>query len=431
MSRKKILIALGVIIVVAIFVFYYLKKEQGNQTPVQVDRVKRGRITQMVSGSGKIQPEDEVKISANVSAEIIGLYVKEGDPVKKGQLLVELDRTKYVAAMEQAKSNKKSSEASLIKAKNDFERAQSLFNQKLTSKAELDNVQANLKLAESNLERAIAAESQAEDDLAKTRIYSPLNGTVTLLNKNLGEIALGSMFQADVIMVVADLGRMEVLVEIDENDVVMVSNGDSALIEIDAMTDTVFHGIVSEIAHTATTRGRGTQEEVTNFEVKVAITDTIEGIRTGMSATVDIKTETRANILYIPIQAVTVRTPKEVYAEAKSGEDKTKNKKNYTKDGKKADIGEKTDEMDELKSKKKDEEPIEVVFIVENGVAKISPVITGISNDTHIEVKQGVQDSQQVVIGNYRVLSQTLKNGSAVKIAPAAGKGKTDSEEEK
>ncbi|MBN2091433.1 efflux RND transporter periplasmic adaptor subunit [candidate division KSB1 bacterium] len=431
MSRKKILIALGVVIVIAIFVFYYLKKDQGNQTPVQVDRVKRGSITQMVSGSGKIQPEDEVKISANVSAEIIGLYVKEGDPVKKGQLLVELDRTKYVAAMEQAKSNKKSTEASLIKAKNDFERAQSLFNQKLTSKAELDNMEANLKLAESSLERAIALESQAEDDLAKTRIYSPLNGTVTLLNKNQGEIALGSMFQADVIMVVADLGRMEVVVEIDENDVVMVSNSDSALIEIDAMTDTVFHGIVSEIAHTATTRGRGTQEEVTNFEVKVAITDTIDGIRTGMSATVDIKTETRSNILYIPIQSVTVRTPKEVYAEAKSAEDKTKNKKNYTKDGKKSVTEEKTGEADGSKSKKKEKEQIEVVFVVEKGVAKISPVTTGISNDTHIEIKQGVQDSQQVVIGNYRVLSQTLKNGSAVKIAPAAGKEKTDKEEEK
>ncbi len=429
MSRKKILIALGVVIVIAVFVIYYLKKDQGNQTAVQVEQVKRGSITQMVSGSGKIQPEDEVKISANVSAEIIGLYVKEGDPVKKGQLLVELDRTKYVAAMEQAKSNKKSAEASLTKAKNDFERAQSLFNQKLTSKAELDNMEANLKLAESSLERAVASESQAGDDLAKTRVYSPLNGTVTLLNKNLGEIALGSMFQADVIMVVADLGSMEVVVDIDENDVVLVSNGDSALIEIDAMTDTVFHGIVSEIAHTATTRGRGTQEEVTNFEVKVAITDTIDGIRTGMSATVDVKTETRANVLYIPIQAVTVRTPKEVHADAKSSQDKAENKKNYTKDGKKPDTDEKADDKAESKPKKKEEEQIEVVFIVEKDVVKISPVTTGISNDTHIEVKHGVQDSQQVVIGNYRALSQTLKNGTAVKIAPAAGK--SDEEKEK
>ena len=403
MTKKKLIIIIGVIIVIAVFVIMNMKKGRGGEISVQVDKVKRGDITQVVSASGKIQPETDVKISANVSSEIIGLYVKEGEVVEKGQLLVELDRTRYQAAVQRAKSNKKAAEASLKKAENDFQRAKDLYNQKLSSTADLENAEANLKLAESQLEQAIAGLEQADDDLFKTKLFSPFNGTVTKINKEVGEIALGSMFQADVILEVADLSRMEVLAEIDENDIPLVEIGDTTDIEIDAIPDTTFIGVVSEMALAGNTRGRGTQEEITNFEVKIAIVDEVEKLRPGMSSTVDIRTENRRNILQIPIQSVTVRAPKDIPSDGE--EEETKDDSVQVKD---AEFDKKSTDQDEM---------IEVVFVVEEGVAKVVPVETGISSDTDIEVKSGLEEEQEVVIGSYRALTKTLKDGSPVKIA--------------
>lgn len=408
MSKKKLFIVIGVVIVIAVFIIINLKKGRGGEIQVQADKVQRGDITQVVSASGKIQPETEVSISANISAEIIGLYVKEGESVRKGQLLVELDSTKYRAAVDRARSTKKSAEATLKKAQNDYERAKDLFKQSLTSSAQLEDAEANLKLAESQVDQASASLDQAEDDLVKTKLYSPLKGTVTLLNKEIGEIALGSMFQADVIMVVSDLTRMEVLAEVDENDVVLVTEGDTTDIEVDAIPDTTFRGIVSERAYTATTRGRGTQEEVTNFEVKITILDDVEEIRPGMSATVDIRTENRYDVLQIPIQCVTVRSPKEVTASENSEEKESPKKEDDTKES-------------ETKAEKPgSEELIEVVFIIEDGKAKVVPVKTGIANDTHVEILSGLEEDQQVVTGSYRILSKTLKNGDLVKVSDKA-----------
>ena len=406
MTKKKLLIIIGVVIIIAVFIIVNIEKGRGGEISVQIEKVERGNITQVVSASGKIQPEKNVKISANVSSEITGIYVKEGYIVEKGQLLVELDRTKYKAAVERAKSNKKAGQASLKKAENDFQRANDLFDQKLSSKAELENAEANLKLSESHLEQAIAGLEQAEDDLEKTRLFSPFNGTVTIINKEVGEIALGSMFQADVILEVADLSRMEVLAEIDENDIPLVEIGDTTDIEIDAIPDTTFIGVVSEMALAGNTRGRGTQEEITNFEVKIAIVDKIKKLRPGMSSTVDIRTESRHNILLVPIQSITVRTPKEIATandEKKSSKDTVEVKKE-----KSAEKSSKSGEKDEM---------VEVVFVVKDGVAKIVPVETGISSDTDIEIKKGLEEDQQVVTGSYRVLTKTLKNGSFTKVA--------------
>ncbi len=414
MTKKKLFIIIGVVVVIAVFIIMNIKKGRGGEISVQLEKVKRGNITQVVSASGKIQPEKKVKISANVSAEITGIYVKEGDMVEKGQLLVELDRTKYKAAVERAKSNKKAGQASLKKAENDFQRANDLFNQKLSSKAELENAEANLKLAESQLEQANAGLEQAKDDLEKTRLFSPFNGTVTIINKEVGEIALGSMFQADVILEVADLSRMEVLAEIDENDIPLVEIGDTTDIEIDAIPDTTFIGVVSEMALAGNTRGRGTQEEITNFEVKIAVVDKIKKLRPGMSSTVDIRTESRRNILQVPIQSITVRTPKEIATandEKKSSKDTVEVKTNES-----AEKSSKSGEKDEM---------VEVVFVVKDGAAKIVPVETGISSDTDIEIKKGLEEGQQIVTGSYRVLTKTLKDGSSVKVAKKA-KSKSD-----
>lgn len=413
-KKKKFIIILGVIIIFAIFIIANLMKGKGGHIEVQIEKVKQGDITQIVSGTGRIRPEVEVKISANVSGEIIGLYVKEGDLVKKGDLLVELDRKKYEAAFERAKSNLKSADASLKKAKSEYKRALDLSKQNLISAAEMESAEANLLLGESNLEQAQANLDQAEDDLSKTRIYSPIDGTVSKLNKELGEIALGSTFQADVIMIVADLSKMEVLSEIDENDVVLVSEGDTASIEVDAIPDTAFKGVVSEIAHTATTRGLGTQEEVTNFEVKVAVVNQVEKLRPGMSSTVDIQTETHRNVLHVPIQAVTVKMPNEIETKEKTAGQDSVSKAGLNND----------------KDAKDEDKMIEVVFVVEGENAKIVPVKTGISNDTDMEIISGLEEDMQVVTGSYRAISKTLKNGSLVKISKKQEKATSSKEEE-
>jgi len=417
-NKKKLFIVLGVLIIIAIFVIINLRKGTSGQIEVQVEKVTRGNIIQTISGSGKIRPEVEVKISANVSAEIIRLNVKEGDKVKKGDLLVQLDSEKYQAVQERAKSTLKSAEANLKKAKSDYNRTIDLFNRNLVSLAEKETVEASLMLAESEVEQARANLAQTSDELSKTRIFSPMDGTVSQLNKELGEIALGSTFQADVIMVVADLSNMEVVAEIDENDVVLVTPGDTANIEVDALPDTVFKGIVSEIAHTATTRGYGTQEEVTNFEVKIAVLDMVQQLRPGMSATVDIKTNERTGILHIPIQAVTVRMPDEIASSDEKSTDKSKPESDTEEAGSVSKPG-----TDETAS-------IEIVFLVEGENVRILPVKTGISNDTDIEIIDGPQEGQQVVTGSYRAISKLLKNGSRIKIAEKTTKFKSKEDKE-
>ncbi|MBD3290039.1 efflux RND transporter periplasmic adaptor subunit [candidate division KSB1 bacterium] len=404
-KKKKLLLFSGGLVLIIVFIVANLFKSKGGHIEVQVEEVKKGSITQTVSGSGKIRPEVEVKISANVSAEIIGLYVEEGDKVKKGDLLVELDAKRYEAALERAKSNLKSARANLKKAKSDYKRTLDLYTKKLISDAEKESAEATLLLAESEVEQAQASLEETEDQLQKTKIYSPMTGTVSQLNKELGEIALGSTFQADVIMVVADLSNMEVVAEIDENDVVLVSIGDSTNIEVDAIPDTTFSGIVMEIAHTATTRGLGTQEEVTNFEVKIAVINPVDKLRPGMSATVDIATETRRNVLHVPIQAVTVRMPGEINAK-KPGEAETDSESDKKETG----------ETEQVDPEDTEDKMIEVVFIVKGENADIVPVETGISNDTDIEIKSGLEEGQKVVIGSYRAISKTLKDESLVKV---------------
>jgi len=376
-----------------------LKKSRGKSIDVTTVEVERGDLTKTVSGSGYVQPEVDVQISARISAEIIKIHVDEGEVVKKGQLLVELDSQVYIAMVEKAESGVLSAQASLKKAQADYRRVEGLFQQSLTSQAELDAKEAEKLLAESQLRQMEASLREAEDNLNKTRLLAPMDGVVTKLNKEEGEIAVGSQFQADPIMTVSDLSRMEVLAEIDENDVVLVSLGDATKIEVDAIPDTLLDGAVSEIAHEATTRGRGTQEQVTNFEVKIAVTSKIAELRPGMSCTVDISTETRENVLFVPIQCVTVRNVESDSVAAKNNSN----------------------------SNEKDEEN-EVVFVVSDGIAKVVPVETGISDDTNIEIIAGLQEGDVVVSGSYKAISRELEDGSQVKATKSGDNEDTDSE---
>jgi len=415
-NKRKLLIAIIAIVVVGGIVFVNLRRETGGKIEVQTALVRRSDVVQTVSGSGKIQPEVEVKISANVSAEIVRLHVKEGDRVSRGQVLVELDRTRYAAALERAKSNLRSAEASLTKAQSEYKRAQELHAKNLFSEAELESARASLTLAESGVDEARALVRQAQDDLSKTTLVSPIDGTVTRLNKEEGEIALGSQFTSDVIMTIGDLSRMEMVAEIDENDVVLVELGDKATLEVDALPDTSLKCIVSEIAHAATTTGRGTQEEVTNFDVTVRLLENHPKLRPGMSATVDIETEVRPNVLNIPIQCVTVR-PKSALKDttAEYTLSRASRKKKREKSRVKEISSKESDNSGNFGASEK-EEYIEVAFVVREGKAVMVPVITGISDDTHVEILSGLEEGDEVVTGPYKVLSRTLRDGAKVKV---------------
>lgn len=410
---RKIFIFVIVAVIITVMVILNIKKTSSRVLEVTAEKIKRGNITQVISGSGKVQPEVDVRISARISAEIINLPIQEGDYVKKGDLLVELDRQRYEAAVVQYSSNLKSAQASLIKAQADFNRVKDLFEKNLSSQANLDAARADLLYAEANVEQAQAALSQAEDDLSKTIINAPIDGVVTKLNKEQGEIALGSQFQAEVIMTVADLSKMEVVAEIDENDVVLVSLSDKAKIEVDAVPDTHFIGRVTEIAHSATTRGLGTQEEVTNFEVNIAIASDVTKLRPGMSATVDIETETRNDVLYVPIQAITVR--------AVSIEEPA-----TTTESKKTKAKQKNLDVSGNDGAKDDKELPEVVFIVQDNFAKMVPVKTGISSDTDMEIVEGLSDDAMVITGSFKALSTLLKDGMEVKVKNSGVKEEKD-----
>ena len=420
MSKKtKIFLFAGLVVIVAVMVVVNLKKARGDVIEVQTDKVQRGDITQTVTGSGKIQPEKVVNISAFVSGEITRLHVKEGDKVKAGQLLAELDRTRYEAASDRAKSDVKSARAELKKSRSELQRAKELFAKKLFSEADLEGAEANYELAESRVGQAKAALKQSQDDLSKTRLLSPIAGTVSRLNKEEGEIALGSQFQADVIMSVADLTRMEMVADIDENDVVLVALGDSADVEVDALPDRIFGGVVSEIAHTATTRGLGTQEEVTNFKVKIRIYDDVANLRPGMSATVDIKTETHKDVLYVPIQSITTRKADSTMTVGKLSQQSWRKKRGSTKDANEAMWGGDRDNRQASQSKNaanKKDKMVQVVFVVQDGKALMMPVDSGISSERNVEILSGIEEGQEIVTGSYRALSTQLKNESRVKI---------------
>lgn len=404
-NRKKIIIIILALLVVFTIVIGNINKNNVKPINVQIEKVEQDKIVQMVNASGSLSPVIQVRKSSKVSARIINITVKEGDLVQEGQLLVELDRTRYEAAYDMTVSGLESSKANYKKVKNELKRSQELFNSNLISESELESAKATSEIAKSQVDQAKASLKQAKDDLDQTRIISSMAGKVTLLNKEIGEMAVGSTFQEDVILIISDMSRMEVQVNIDETDIVDINIGDTTKIEIDALPDTVFTGIVSEIAHSATIKGQGTQEQVTSFQVKIDVLGQDKRFRPGMSSTVDIITDTKNNALVIPIQALTVRKA----------------------------------EDDSLNVKNKKNESLEVVFVVNkkedekksglfssnksNLFAEQREVKVGISSDTHFEVKSGLELGEEIVIGSYKAISKELKDNSPLEISDNKDKG--------
>jgi HlyD family secretion protein len=413
--KKALLIGLPIAAIVVVAGLTLASRNRGVEgIEVQVEPVKRREVVQTVTATGKIQPMIQVNISADVSAKITRLEVEEGQWVEEGTLLVELDRERYLAAVESAEANLSAAQANanlarenMIKASKDYERTQELFDRKLESQAVLDTVYAAAEVEKARYksvldqgEQAKAALRQARDDLAKTTIYAPMSGTVSRLNKEVGEIALGSQFQEDVILELSNLEGMEALVDIDENDIVSVSIGDEAVIEVDALPDVKIKGRVTEIANSAKSSGAGTTDEKTEFEVKVAVIDAVSELRPGMTASAEIVTEVCEDCLSVPIQSVAVRTLEQLGASPET-----------------EDVGE------EPRFVPDSEGFVEIVWIVADGRAAARQVKTGIQSETHIEVVEGLGDDDRVVIGNYRAISRDLEDNSIVTVSGEGREG--------
>ena len=407
LKKKKIWIPLLIILIAGASALIKFSGED-DQISVIAEIVEKRDVIHKVNASGIIQPEEEVQITSMVSGWITDITVLEGDTVNPGQHLISIDKKQYQAAYDQTASQVKSSEANLKKIKSQMSRTETLYAQKLISKQELEQVEASYELATSQVDQARAALLSREDELSKTRLVAPKYGIVTSLTKEEGEMALGGMFNPGVLMTIADLSFMEVLVDVNENDVVTINVGDTTEIEIDAFPDTLFYGVVSEIAHTAQNLNMGSQQQVTNFKVKVKILDPPKRIRPGMSSTVNIISETIKNTISIPIQSLTSRP--ENYKDIKGGKD------DY---GKKWDNDDEDDNFSDIKKN------LDVVFVLVDEYegekssegekfALVRPVDVGLSSEDHYSVKSGVRENELIVTGRYRVLSKELQHGMRV-----------------
>jgi len=442
-SKKKIWIISGAVAVVVIVIVIALLKGGNNEgVKVSTEKVTKRTIIQSVSANGKIQPEKDIKISPYISGEVVELYVKEGDQVNKADLLAKIDPEIYVSQFDQSeaavntqKANLANSRARLVQlraqyenAKLSFERQEKLFQQNVISKADYDQSKASYQVAQAQVSAGeqdiIAAEfmvksseaglKKSRDDLTRTAIFAPNNGTVSKLSVLKGERVTGaSQFSSGTeIMRIANLNEMEAQVEVNENDIIRVSMGDTALIEVDAYLNRKFKGVVTEIATSANTTGVSV-DQVTNFNVKIHLVkdfykDLLDPkrldyspFRPGMSCTVEIQTETAINVLTVPIQAVTTRITKDSL-------DKL-NEKNKTKKT------EGDDQVEMVTSQKKNEEIQECVFIFGKDLAKKNNVKTGIQDNTYIQILSGLKEGDEIIVAPYTAVSKTLKDGDKVK----------------
>ena len=419
MKKRTIFYILGGLILVTTLILIGKNRSRG-ELEVNVGKVEKRTIISTVSANGKIRPEAEVKISADVSGEITELYVQEGDTVKEGQLLLKINPDLYITSRDRAragvstsKSSLKTSEAQLTQAKarfteqqSAFRRSEKLFADKVLSQAEYDAAQSAYAIAKSEvvaaeqriaaarfgIDNANASLSEANKALGRTSIYAPSDGIVSALNNEKGERVVGTAQMAGTeIMVISNFDNMEVIVDVNENDILLVKKGDTAVVEVDAYSDRKFKGIVTEISRSANNAG-GMQlntDQVTNFEVKIRLvkssyTDLLAKSKSpflpGMSANVEIQTQVKKDILCLPIEAIGTRV-----------KDSTKS----------------TSEEDELD---------EVVFKVDNGKATKIIVFTGIQDSRYIEILSGLKDGEEVIVGPYDAVSKKLAIDKKVKI---------------
>ena len=437
-KKKKWLIFGGGGLLLVIMIVASLRKDNTNAIDVDAEKVTRKTVVQKVNASGRIQPEIEVKISATSSAWIDSITVKEGDRVNKGQHLISLDRKQLSANYSSAASSVRSAEARIKQELASKKRVESMYDQNLASDQELEAIQASYEIANSQLSQAKANLESRKDDLDKARIAAPQDGIVTKIYKEVGEMAVGGMFQADNLMIIADLSRMEVIIDVNENDVVSVSVGDTTEIEIDAFLDTLFYGVVSEIAHVSEVTGMGSQQQVTNFEVKVRMLNVPDGIRPGMSATADIITDKKEDVLSIPIQSLTVRqkgSEKFVSSGKKSGRPNSSDSESNNDGSKKREMEELVFVIADAEGKVQREDSLDGENSIDKEFKKakkgtkyvhVRPVKVGISSDTHYELLSGLNEGEEIVTGSYKAISKDLSHNKIVKMEKNIDKKKNN-----
>ena len=420
MSKKTIYILSGAAVLTVVVLLTLSKKgyigNKDNGTEIEIAKVDEITIVETVSATGKIQPEIEVKISSEVSGEITALPVKEGQVVKKGDLLVKINPDLYtsgynrtVAGLSQTKAGLSQADASFKEAKSNYDRSKILFDKGIISKSDWDKAVASFEGAKSakqsayyNVQSASATVNEAKDNLGRTTIYAPADGTISMLNVELGERVLGTQQMTGTeILRVANLNNMEVEVDVNENDIVKINVGDSAKVEVDAYLKKQFKGIVTSISNSASTTQ--TADQVTNFKVKVRILkesyqDLVAGkpssyspFRPGMTATVDIITTRKEKVLGVPISAVVVKA------------DTTPVKKIEVEDP-----------TAENKVKPKSDKKYECVFVKVGNKSKIKIIKTGIQDDTNIEVLEGLAKGDVIIVGPYTTVAKDLNSGDKV-----------------
>jgi HlyD family secretion protein len=454
---RKILVFSVIIAVVAGLTALAVFRKREPVITIQTEKVGRKSLTEIVVANGKIQPVLQVKISPEVSGEIIELPVKEGQTVKKGDLIMKIKPDFYIARRNEAGASYKSSlaglttaEANLARALAELKRNEELFERKLVSdsifmevKTTAEVAKAQVQGAHHQVEMAKAFLERAEEELAKTTIVAPLAGTISKLNSQLGERVVGTATMAGTdVMIIADLDEMEARVDIGEVDIVLIAPGQKARIEVDAFKDRKFTGEVTEIANSSKNQGfqGSSSTEATKFEVKIRIKDK-EQFRPGMSVTAEIETRYRTNALTVPIASVTTRVPKAKPAEpktkggaiavaAKADSKSSTNAPSSTNAvAAKAESGQTNSSSADKKSKEASK-PVEVVFVLEGDRAKMVPVKIGISDDTHWEITEGLTENQEVISGGYRAIARDLEDGKRVrKGLPAAKKDKEEKDE--
>ena len=424
MKKKWLWIGLGVVLVGVIVAVGVAKNAKGNVQSVQIARVRTEDVTSRVKAPGKIEPKTQVKVSADIPGKITHLAVKEGDRVKRGQLLLQLDDTQYRANYNQSRAALASAQARVREAQSafkvsdsNFSRQRALFEKNLLSQAEWDQASTNhdaartaLQTAQEEVSRSTAAVQGSADNLSKCKFSAPFEGVVSALNVEQGEIVVtGTMNNAGTqILTVSDLSTMIVRADVDETDVVDMKVGQKAKITVDALPDTSYQGTVLEIGNTAKRNEVGQVEGQTNFEVKVVFDQSVPQVRPGMTADVEIETATHAKAQAVPIQAVVVRTQRELDRAAHRGK-KERPKRAVAF-------------ADEDTAGRKDPE-LTGVFVVKNGVAEFVKVRTGIASETMIEVFGDITDKDRVVSGPYKALRE-LKPGAKVKQETPGGRGK-------
>ena len=414
MKKKKLLIITTALILLIIILIIGKKANwfgQNNDViAVETQKVTPITLTQKVSATGKIQPELEIKLSSEVSGEIIELPIKEGQMVKKGDLLVRINPDIYQSVVKRSAASLETIRASLQQADANFKEAQEsynrnkiLFDKGVISKSDWDKATSTYEVAKAsresaryNVQSAMATVTEAQDNLKKTVIYAPTNGTISKLSVELGERVVGTMQMTGTeIMRVANLGSMEVEVDVNENDIVKVNVGDSVNVEVDAYLKRIFKGTVTNIANTA--NSTSSVDQVTNFKVKIHIEESsyqdllkdkpagYSPFRPGMTATVDILTNTKKDVVAVPISAIMIK--------------------------KKSEINPNTPKEDADKKQ-------EVVFVLKNGKAKLRTVNTGIQDNVNIEILSGISKDETIITGPYQTITKILKNGDKVNVKP-------------